>query len=107
MNTAQELDLVFGALANRTRRELLGQLRGGSATVLELAEPHDVSLNSISKHLKRLEKAGLIRRRVDGTFHHIETDPEAMKAAMKWMTFYAPFWTDNLASLKAMLEGDT
>ena len=106
MNTAKELDLVFGALANETRRSLLQQLRAGTRTVNELASPHEISLNAVSKHLKRLESAGLVRRTVDGTFHHIETDPEAMKSALKWMSFYAPFWTDNLASLKTMLEGD-
>ncbi len=105
MNTARELDLVFGALGNETRRTLLEQLRTGSRTVNELASPHDMSLNAVSKHLKRLESAGLVRRTVDGTFHRIETDPAAMKSALEWMSFYAPFWTDNLLSLKTMLEG--
>ena len=106
MNTARNLDLVFGALGNETRRSLLEQLRSGSRTVNELAEPHEMSLNAVSKHLKRLESAGLVRRTVEGTFHRLETDPKAMKSALKWMSFYAPFWTDNLASLKNMLEGE-
>ena len=106
MSAARDLDLIFGALANQTRRELLHEVRSGSKTVLELAAPHSISLNAVSKHLKRLEAAGLIRRTVDGSFHHIESEPEAMKSAMKWMSFYAPFWTDNLESLKGLLEGD-
>ena len=106
MGAARELDLVFGALGNETRRGILEDLRHGGKTVLELAAPHPMSLNAVSKHLKRLEAAGLVRRTVDGSFHRIETDPQAMKAAMKWLSFYAPFWTDNLTSLKTFLESD-
>ena len=104
---AKKLDQVFGALSNPTRRALLDAVANGEQTVLQLAKPHKMSLNAVSKHLKRLEDAGLVRREVDGSFHRISLDADAMKSAFKWMSHYAPFWADNLASLKRYVEEET
>ncbi len=108
MNAADEtpLDLVFGALAHPVRRAILDQISDEGGTVVDLAQPHRMSLNAISKHIKKLEVAGLIERRVDGNFHRISMNRERMKVALKWLSHYVPFWHDNLQSLKKTLEGD-
>lgn len=98
------LDLVFGALADPTRREILQRLSKGSATVTELAEPHEISLPAISKHLKVLEHAGLITRTCDGRLHHIGLEPRPMKDAVAWMEYYRSFWDSKLDALKEYLE---
>lgn len=101
------LDLVFGALADPTRREILRRLSTGSATVTELAEPHEMSLPAISKHLKVLEHAGLITRTRDGRLHHIGLEPKAMQSAVEWMEYYKQFWDTKLDALKEYLENQT
>ncbi len=100
------LDLVFGALADPTRREILRRLSKGSATVTELAEPHEMSLPAISKHLKVLEHAGLITRTRDGRLHHIGLEPKAMQSAVEWMEYYKQFWDSKLDALKEYLENE-
>lgn len=101
---ADQLDLVFAALANPTRRAIMEEITGVEKTVLEIAGHHAMSLNAVSKHLKRLEEAGLIRRDIEGNYHRISLQPEAMKEALKWMTHYVPLWSSSLASLKDHLE---
>ncbi|NKB89233.1 MAG: metalloregulator ArsR/SmtB family transcription factor [Acidobacteria bacterium] len=98
------LDSVFRALGHPTRRALLETLAAGPETVVNLAEPHDLSLNAVSKHLKTLEAAGLVSRQRDRTFHQITLRPEALRPALRWIEHYAAFWSDNLASLKRTLE---
>jgi DNA-binding transcriptional ArsR family regulator len=100
------LDLVFGALADPTRREILRRLSKGSATVTELAEPHEMSLPAISKHLKVLEHAGLITRTRDGRLHHIGLEPKAMQNAVAWMEYYKQFLDSKLDALKEYLENE-
>jgi DNA-binding transcriptional ArsR family regulator len=100
----KSLDLLFGALAHPVRRSILDAVSKSDRTIVELAEPHHMSLNAVSKHIKKLESAGLIRRRVDGSFHRISMNRAAMKTGLRWMSRYVPFWRENLASLKTTLE---
>lgn len=93
------LDAIFGALADPTRRSMLARLRDGSLTVSELAAPYDVSLNAISKHVKTLEKAGLIRREVRGREHACQLDASNLAQAQDWLGHYAEFWSERLDAL--------
>jgi DNA-binding transcriptional ArsR family regulator len=98
------LDLVFHALANRTRRALLSRLRTGAARVTDLAEPFGISLNAISKHLLVLERAGLIHRTVRGRIHRCTLDAGPMASAEEWLSSYETFWTVNLDNLARFIE---
>ncbi|HEY2286135.1 MAG TPA: metalloregulator ArsR/SmtB family transcription factor [Streptosporangiaceae bacterium] len=105
--TADErLDLVFGALADRTRRQLLAQLTRAPASITELAAPHDMSLPGISKHVRVLEHAGLIRRTIDGRVHRCALDAAAMRAADDWLARYRVFWTHTLDALADYVSED-
>jgi DNA-binding transcriptional ArsR family regulator len=97
--TDERLDLVFGALADSTRRQLLAQLARASASISELAAPHDMSLPGVSKHVRVLERAGLIRRTIDGRVHRCTLDADAMRAADEWIAHYRAFWDHTLAAL--------
>lgn len=100
------LDRTFAALAHPTRRAILTRLASeGSASVSDLAEPFDVSLMAISKHLKVMEDAGLIRRQKDGRVQRCSFDPQAIDAASGWIEAHRKFWTQQLDSLAAYLEG--
>lgn len=100
------LDRTFGALAHPIRRAILTRLaREGSASVSDLAEPFDVSLMAVSKHLKVMEGAGLIRREKNGRVHRCSYDPESMDDAVGWIEMHRRFWTQQLDSLAAYLEG--
>ena len=100
------LDLVFQALANRTRRALLGRLADGPAMVTELAEPFAMSLPSVSKHLKVLERAGLVRRSVDGRIHECALATEPLQDIEAWLAHYRAFWGDTLDALARHVEDD-
>jgi DNA-binding transcriptional ArsR family regulator len=97
------LDAVFAALADPTRREILARLASGESSVGELAEPFAVSWPAISKHLKVLERAGLIRRERDGRVHRIRLQGEPLRPAVEWMVRYGRFWDDQLESLGQFL----
>mgnify|MGYP002624169716 FL=1 len=102
----EQLDRTFGALAHPIRRAILTRLaRDGSASVTELAEPFDVTLMAVSKHLKVMEEAGLIRREKDGRVHRCSFDPEPIAEANAWIEMHRRFWTQQLDSLAAWLEG--
>lgn len=103
---SQQLDLVFGALANPVRRSILDTVAKSKTTVVELAEPHAMSLNAVSKHIKYLERAGLVHREVDGSFHRISMNHDAMINAAKWLSHYVPFWGDALRNLKSYVESN-
>ncbi len=92
----QHLDQVFGALADPTRRRILRQLSAGDMTVSELADPFRMSLAAVSKHLKVLEKAKLIKRRIEGRRHQIQLNAENMSRALEWLRFYEQFWNERL-----------
>lgn len=100
-----ELDDVFLALAHPTRRALLERMAArGETRVTELADGFDVSLNQISKHLKILERAGLMHRRREGREHHCGADLRALLAARTWIDTYAAFWQESLSGLQAYLD---
>lgn len=94
-----QLDRVFGALADPTRRALLGHLARGECTVTDLARPWRVSLNAISKHVKVLEGAGLVRRRVDGRIHHLSLRSDVLHDATEWLRYHQQFWSRSLDAL--------
>jgi DNA-binding transcriptional ArsR family regulator len=97
------LDAVFGALADPTRRAILGQLSRGEATVAELTVPFDVSQPAISRHLKVLERAGLISRtrRATARLSHLEAEP--LKEATVWLARYREFWEGSYERLDELL----
>ena len=97
------LDQVFQALANPTRREILRLLARGQASVLEIAAHFDISLNGVSKHLKVLEKAGLIQREIQGRTHLCSLQAKPLQEAGVWLDFYRPFWEDRLDALSKFL----
>jgi DNA-binding transcriptional ArsR family regulator len=98
-----QLDATFAALADPTRRAVVERLSRGEASVSELAEPFEMSLAAVSKHLTVLERAGLIARRKDGRVRHCELNEEPMRAAMQWIAAYGRFWSDQLDSLAQFL----
>jgi DNA-binding transcriptional ArsR family regulator len=97
------LDLVFGALSDPTRRAMLRRLAAGERTVGELAEPFRMSLPAASKHLKVLERAGLVRRTVEGRTHRVRLNARRLSDAQRWLAYYQRFWTDRLDALDALL----
>jgi len=102
----ERLNLIFHALANRTRRAMLRQLAKGPAMVTELAAPFEMSLPSASKNLKVLEKAGLVDRTVSGRVHRCALDPDSLRDADAWLEFYRGFWSGALDSLARFVEED-
>lgn len=94
-----QLDKVFHALSDSTRRAILARLAIGEAVVTELAEPFDMSLPAISKHLTVLEKAGLLQRHKDGRIRRCELNAEPLETASEWITYYEQFWNAQLNSL--------
>lgn len=100
----EKLDDVFYALSDPTRREILSRLAHGESTVKELAGPFDMSLPAVSKHLKVLERAGLLVRQVDGRTHRMRLQPEGLRTASEWVDHYRRFWDAQLDRLSAFLE---
>ena len=98
------LDRTFAALSDSTRRAILARLAQGEATVGELARPFRVSRPAISKHLRVLERAGLVQRERDGRVSRCELDAEPMRDAAEWIGRYREFWSDRLDSLARYLE---
>ena len=101
---ADRLDLVFGALSHRARRALLVRLERRPAMVTELAEPFDMSLPAVSKHLRVLERAGLVRRAIDGRIHRCSFDPGPLREADRWLDHYRAFWSESLDALADYVE---
>ena len=99
----KNLDLVFGAVSDATRRSMLDRLRGGELTVTELAQPYAMSLNAVSKHIKTLERAGLVRRTIKGREHFCRLDASRLEEAMNWMSYYSEFWRGRLDALEKHL----
>jgi DNA-binding transcriptional ArsR family regulator len=100
----RRLDLIFRALGDRTRRKLLVRLAEKPAMVTELAEPFAMSLPAVSRHIRVLEKAGLVSREVDGRVHHCSLRPEPLKNAEAWLGHYRKFWETALESLARHVE---
>jgi DNA-binding transcriptional ArsR family regulator len=100
----QQLDLVFNALADPTRRAILARLTEGDANVAELAAPFSVSQPAISRHLKVLEQAGLIsrHRRATARLSHLEAEP--LREATAWLGDYQRYWSESYERLDGLLD---
>ena len=98
------LDATFAALADPTRRAILARLADGAATVTELAEPFDMSLPAVSKHLKVLERAGLIARGREAQRRPRTLEPRPLAEATDWIERYRKIWEGNYKRLDAVLE---
>ena len=105
--TPPVLDLAFAALSDPTRREIVQRLAQGAARVPDLAQPFDMSFNAVSKHVKVLERAGLVRRTRVGREHHIALNPEPIRRIAGWASRYERFWSDRLDTLEAFLTADS
>jgi DNA-binding transcriptional ArsR family regulator len=101
-----DLDDTLVALADETRRSILKRLAAGDARVTEVAAPFGISLNSVSKHIRILERAGLVRRRIAGRDHFLSLDPEPLDAAARWMLLERKAWTVRLDRLEAALRAE-
>ena len=104
MQAAPQLDSVFLALADNTRRSILARLARREQTVGELSAPFPISAPAITKHLKVLQRAGLIERRIEGRTHHCRLHPEGLKCARDWIEFYRRFWTERLEALEELIS---
>ena len=97
--SSHELDLLFGALADPTRRGIIDRLAAGEATVTELATPFSISLPAISRHLKVLERASLITRSQEGKWRHARLSPTSLATAATWLERYERLWTESFDRL--------
>ncbi len=104
MAAGDRLSLVFAALADPTRRAIIARLADGEATVTELAEPFPISLPAISRHLKVLERAGLISRSRSGQWRSSALEAAPLKEATDWMERYRVFWEASFDRLDAHLR---
>ncbi len=95
-----QLDAVFHALADQTRRAMVQRLAQSACTVSELARPFAMSLAAASKHLRVLESAGLVRRRVEGRQHFCSLDAAALRSAQDWLRLYEQHWNESFDALE-------
>ena len=100
------MDLTLTALAHPVRRAILERVMQTELRVTELAEPFDISLNAVSKHIQLLERATLVRRRKSGREHLLSLNPEPLEAAAKWMAEQQALWIARLAALDALLQAE-
>lgn len=98
------LDDIFFALSAPTRRDILSRLREGEATILQIAEPYPIALNTVSKHVKLLERAGLLLREVRGREHYCRLAPNGLGEAAAFLERYRPFWTERLGAMEKLLD---
>jgi DNA-binding transcriptional ArsR family regulator len=101
-----QMNSVFHALGDATRRQMLRDLSGGVRTVSQLAQPFAISLAAASKHIKVLENAGLIHREVRGRTHLCRLEPGPLASAHEWLGFYERFWTNRLDVLERLLRAE-
>jgi DNA-binding transcriptional ArsR family regulator len=99
-----ELDAVFSALGDRTRRRILVRLAEGPASITELAAPFAMTLPAVSKHIRVLEEARLVRRERDGWYHRCHLEARAIENAAAFLARYRPFWEGTLAALARHVE---
>ena len=102
--TAAHLDQTMMALADATRRAILHRLSKGEARVTEIANPFDMSLNAVSKHILILERADLIRRRIEGRDHYLSVNTKPLNEAGEWIEKYRRMWEQRLDRLDDYLE---
>lgn len=105
-STDRQLDAVFQALADPTRRSMLRRLADRDRTVGELAQPLAMSLAAASKHVRVLERAGLVRREIAGRTHRVHLEPAPLHAGAEWLRHYERYWNRRLDALAALLEAD-
>ena len=106
MPPAANLDHTLLALADPTRRAILQRLSEGETRVTDLAQPFAISLNSVSKHIRMLERAGLVRRRRAGREHLLSFTPAPLDSAAEWIETHRSLWAARLRALDAMLEAE-
>jgi DNA-binding transcriptional ArsR family regulator len=99
------MDRVLGAIADPTRRAILARLAESNARVTELAAVFPISLNSVSKHVRKLEAAGLVRRDVRGRDHVLSLNAAPLAEAADWIAHYQRFWEQSLAALDELVTG--
>jgi DNA-binding transcriptional ArsR family regulator len=102
---ASPLDDLFGAIADPTRRAILDRLALGDARVTDVAAAFPISLNSVSKHVRMLERAGLVTRTVSGREHLLALRPEPLDEAARWIEQHRQFWEASLAGLESFVLG--
>ena len=102
--SSRTLNRTFAALADPTRRRILAHLAHGDRRVTDLARPYAISLPAVSKHLRVLERAGLLRRRRYGRVHQLNLEAKPMKEAARWIEEYRKFWEGSLDRLAEYLE---
>ena len=102
--SAKTLNRTFAALADPTRRRILEHLAGGDRCVTDLAKPYRMSLPAVSKHLRVLEKAGLVRRQRDGRLHRLKLEARPMQQAQAWIEEYRKFWDQSFDRLDEYLK---
>lgn len=102
--TETRVDTLFTALGDRTRRGFLRRLARSGATISQLAAPEPMSLQAVSKHLRILEEAGLIRIEKRGRERHVSLDARPLRRLDEWVSFYRTFWEDKLDALAAYVE---
>ena len=101
---ANHLDQIYGAIADPTRRAIIAMLaEGDEVNVGALAGQFPISLNGVSKHIKVLERAGLVERTVQGREHRLRLKAEALREAAQWLDYYRTFWTKRLDALERLL----
>lgn len=104
MIASADLDAMFAALADPTRRSILARLARGEASVMELAEPFDMSQPAITKHLGVLERAGLITRRRDGQRRPCKLEPKRLEELARWLGTFQEFWEDSFSRMDDYLQ---
>ena len=102
--SSRQLDALFGAVADPTRRAIFARLASSDARVTEVARDFPISLNSISKHIKMLERAGLVHREVIGRDHFLSLNAAPLAEAAAWIDHYRAFWEDRLAALESFVK---
>jgi DNA-binding transcriptional ArsR family regulator len=105
-NSDRDLDHTLAAIADPTRRAILLRLAAGEARVTDLAQPFPISLNSVSKHIRMLERARLVRRQRAGREHVLTFDPTPLGAAAAWIASQQALWLARLDALDALLDAD-
>jgi DNA-binding transcriptional ArsR family regulator len=103
---SEQLDCVFHALSDPTRRKLLQRLTERDRSISELAAPFDMSLEAVSKHVKVLERAGLVRRTIEGRRHICRLDAQPMHGGLEWIRHYEQYWNHRLDVLEDLLQSE-
>ncbi len=103
-HSSAALDRVFHALADPTRRAMLQRIAGGDCSVSDLAQPFNMSLAAVSKHITVLESAGLLRRKKEGRTSWCSLEPKGLRAAEAWLRYYEKFWNTRLDALESILK---